>query len=266
MARQKGILKLNGTLQGISFYQRNGQDLVRVAGGPDKNKILNSPNFIRTRENNQEFGAAATIGKALRLGFTRKFSDLSDSQANTRIVKIIKEMISRGSGNRGQRIFSPVALGTMLIDFPFSNQVFFDNICLAPYTTSIHTERNEVTLTFADFNTGNMIHAPNGATHVRLINLISILSQYTFHVMTNKYVPTDAVRNSRSAFSTSDYIPLGGQVGTETVLTSTIDLGTNSLLDSSALISCVGIEFYQDLSGTKYVLSSGHAMKVQGVY
>ncbi|MDB5274483.1 MAG: hypothetical protein JWO58_2850 [Chitinophagaceae bacterium] len=266
MGRQKGILKLNGTLEGISFYQRNGQDLVRVANGPDKNKILNNPNFIRTRENNQEFGGAAMIGKALRLGVVREFSDMSDSLANSRIVKIVKEMINRGSGNRGQRAFTPVPLGPMLLNFPFSEKVSFDSICLAPYTVVVNAGRNEVTFTFADFNTGNMIHAPNGATHVRLINLISVLSQYNYNVLTKKYEPTDAIRNSMNAFSASDYMLLGGEVGAVTTLTSTIDLGSNPLLDSSALISCIGVEFYQDLGGTKYLLSSGNAMKIQGVY
>lgn len=32
MAKQKGIIKLVGTLSGINFYYRNGEVIARVAG------------------------------------------------------------------------------------------------------------------------------------------------------------------------------------------------------------------------------------------
>src|SRR4051812_5812842 len=106
MAKQKGIIKLKGSLGGITFYQRNGQDLTRETSGPTKHKIANDPNFIRTRENNQEFGGAASIGKAFRTGLVMDFKEMSDSTCTARVTKLMKQIISKGTGLRGQRDFT----------------------------------------------------------------------------------------------------------------------------------------------------------------
>jgi hypothetical protein len=38
------------------------------------------------------------------------------------------------------------------------------------------------------------------------------------------------------------------------------------MVATSALISCVGIEFYQLVSGTQYLFASNNAMKIRDVY
>ncbi|MFT7613569.1 MAG: hypothetical protein ACI9J3_002544 [Parvicellaceae bacterium] len=68
MAKQKGFIKLKGSLGGLTFYGKNGEELVRTTGGVEKSRIMKDPAFKRTRENMAEFGVSATIGKALRLG------------------------------------------------------------------------------------------------------------------------------------------------------------------------------------------------------
>ena len=55
MAKQKGILKLDGTIGGITFYKSQDGYLAREKGGVDGNRIATDPNFQRTRENGSEF-------------------------------------------------------------------------------------------------------------------------------------------------------------------------------------------------------------------
>ena len=50
MARQKGIIKLDGTIGGITFYKSQDGYLAREKGGVSADKIANDPNFQRTRE------------------------------------------------------------------------------------------------------------------------------------------------------------------------------------------------------------------------
>jgi hypothetical protein len=66
MARQKGIIKLDGTVGGITFYKSKDGYLAREKGGVSADKIANDPNFQRTRENGEEFGRA---GKADLISF-----------------------------------------------------------------------------------------------------------------------------------------------------------------------------------------------------
>mgnify|MGYP007127515140 CR=1 FL=1 len=66
MANQKGIIKIEGTVGGMTFYKKDGQYLVKEKSSISADKIANDPAFARTRENNAEFGAAGTAGKLLR--------------------------------------------------------------------------------------------------------------------------------------------------------------------------------------------------------
>ena len=53
MSRQKGIIKLSGSMDGLTFYSAYGKDLVRKSAGPSKEQIMTGDNFARTRENHQ---------------------------------------------------------------------------------------------------------------------------------------------------------------------------------------------------------------------
>jgi hypothetical protein len=265
MAKQKGIIKIKGSLGGITFYQSNGQDLSRTTNGPSKSKINNDPAFARTRENNQEFAGATAAGKALRMGLVQDFDEMADTIATARIMKMCKAAMSRAAGVRGQRPFQPVTFKDVFVNFPFSEAVSFDSIFLAPYSTVVNAGRTQVTMTIPDFNAGNSIHAPSGATHFKVINLISVLSQYTFNTTTKKYEATDAANNTKNGFAASGFIPLGTSVGAVTTIVAAITPAP-VMIPVSALISCVGIEFYQLVSGTQYLLASSNAMKIKDVF
>jgi hypothetical protein len=67
MTRQKGVFKFNWSNGGVSFY-KTAEDgyLARQKGGVDAERIKNSPEFERTRENGAEFGRAGVASKILR--------------------------------------------------------------------------------------------------------------------------------------------------------------------------------------------------------
>jgi hypothetical protein len=265
MAKQKGIIKVQGTVGGLTFYQLNGQSLLRESNGPSKDKIKNDPGFKRTRENNQEFAGSAMAGKALRMGLVQEFKDMSDSTCTARILKVCRAIISKANGIRGQRPFLPADHKDSFLFLSFNQSVSFDSLFLAPYTLDTAGTRNQLTIQVPDFNTGNLVHAPSGATHFRLVNLISALSSYQFNTTTGKYDADDTLNNSKNDFNATDYIPLGGMVGASTSLTSVL-AGAPILPPASVLVACIGIEFYQEIGGAKYLLSSGNAMKIVNVY
>lgn len=51
MAKLKGILKIEGTLDELTFYKTQDGHLVKTKGGVSAERIANDPNFQRTREN-----------------------------------------------------------------------------------------------------------------------------------------------------------------------------------------------------------------------
>jgi hypothetical protein len=265
MAIQKGIVKIKGNIGGLSFFQRNGKDLIRISYGPSKTKVANDPAFIRTKENNQEFSGAAIAGKAARRGLIANFDEMADYLVVSRMLKLCKEIISKGTGLRGQRSFAPSAFKESLLKFIFKQSISFDSIFLAPYTSFANAGKNEVTITIPDFNTRNSVNAPADATHFKIINLISVLSEYNFNVTSRKYEPLDAANNSLNAFNATDYLPIGTNIGSVTSIVATLP-GAPVLNASSVLISCIGIEFYQSVNGMQYLLASGNAMKIKDVF
>lgn len=82
MARQKGIIKLDGTIGDITFYKSQDGYLAREKGGVSADRIANDPNFQRTRENGQEFGRAGLSQ------FTRFVKDVKKADTNARLYLV----------------------------------------------------------------------------------------------------------------------------------------------------------------------------------
>src|SRR5436190_2491729 len=105
MARQKGIIKLRGTIGDITFYKTQDGHLAREKGGIDASRIKNDPAFQRTRENGSEFGRAGKAGKTLRTALRTLLMNSSDSRMVSRLtqamVKVIQadEVSERGLRN-----------------------------------------------------------------------------------------------------------------------------------------------------------------------
>ena len=94
MAKQTGIIKLKGTIGGISFYKTSDGHLAREKGGIEASRIANDPAFQRTRENGAEFGAAGKGGKVLRNAIRVLLQNAKDkrvvSRLTTDLLKIVK--------------------------------------------------------------------------------------------------------------------------------------------------------------------------------
>jgi hypothetical protein len=104
MAQQKGIIKLDGTIGGITFYKSQDGYLAREKGGVSADRIANDPNFQRTRENGAEFGRAGKAGKILRTSLRALLQNVSDSRMVSRLTKQMVKVIQMDAVNpRGER-------------------------------------------------------------------------------------------------------------------------------------------------------------------
>jgi len=98
MAKLKGILKIKGTLDDLTFYKSGKDYLVRTKGGVDGDRIANDPTFQRTRENGSEFGRSATAGKLLRTAVRNLMTNAKDRLVTSRLTNLIpRSVIQRHS-------------------------------------------------------------------------------------------------------------------------------------------------------------------------
>lgn len=104
MARLKSLLKVEGTLDGITFYKTQDGHLVRLKGGADANKIKHDPRFARTRENMQEFTLAAKVAKMFRRSVRPLIFGISDNRVSSRLTQVMSKIAKHDQVNfRGGR-------------------------------------------------------------------------------------------------------------------------------------------------------------------
>lgn len=260
-AKQRGFIKLKGSLGGLTFYQSGGDDVVKTTGGPDKEKINNDPAFKRTRENMREFSGSAQVGKAFRVGFAMFLKLMSDRYFTGRLTGLMKKINSYGSGKRGARSFSILANKASIVGLEFNNLLPLASVFFAPFTQVVDALRGKVTITIPDFSTDSYVNAPEGASHFKLVLVLGTLSDYTFVNPGIGYEAVNPALNSKSAFAMSSSIPLTGQVGNDLVLIA--DLGNGVVLPNTLAVNvALGVVFYQEINGDLYELASKNAMKI----
>ena len=170
MARQKGIIKLKGTIGDITFYKTKDGHLAREKGGIDASRIASDPAFQRTRENGSEFGRAGKAGKTLRTALRTLLLNSADSRMVSRLTQAMVKVIQADVTNvRGLRnVIDGEA--ELLVGFEFNIRGKLDTTLFAPFVGTIDRVTGEISVDLVSFVPANMIAAPIGTTHFKIIS------------------------------------------------------------------------------------------------
>lgn len=169
MARQGGILKIKGTIGGMTFYKSQDGHLVREKGGVSGERIANDPAFIRTRENGAEFGAAGTAGKMMRDALRALMMNAADNRVTSRITKLMTDILKLDlTSERGKRTpalgLQTVAGKASLNGFNFNINAILSSILFKAFTVDTGTG----VIGFTNLIPINDLAFPAGATDVRI--------------------------------------------------------------------------------------------------
>ncbi|HMZ46790.1 MAG TPA: hypothetical protein PLU36_08310, partial [Chitinophagaceae bacterium] len=240
-------------------------DFAGLVGGPTAEQIYNDSAFERTRENMSEFGGCASAGKAVRVGLSQIIKQMSDSRLTGRLTALMKQINLEDTANpRGQRSIEISAFQNLFNGFNFDRNVSLNGIFNAPYTLTNATTRDSADFVIPAFNPANLVNAPAGATHFRLVNAIVTISDWVYNPATGSYEPTDPTLNSLSDISYSAYLPLNATAPATTV-TTTLP-GAPTMTATVSVLNCVGIEFYQQVGGNYYLFAQGNALRCDTVF
>lgn len=238
MARQKGIIKLKGSIGDISFYKTQDGFLAREKSGVDAERIANDPAFLRTRENGEEFKSTAAAGKMLRDAIRPLLMNSADNRAVSRLVKLmtsIKNMDTtsvRGKRNVGAAIGSASAKA-LLKGFDFNIRSGLGTVLFKPYSVTPGTGEIKI----PSLVPINDIISPPGSTHV-------------------------SIKGSRARI---DFVSGRAEVHESNVVSLPINgLATSVVLTPAGVPSGTGtdifllqIEFFQEVNGVQYTLNNG---------
>lgn len=233
MAKQIGLLKIEGTLDGLSFYSSKNGLIVRKKAGVSSERIKNDPRFVRTRENMEEFKSAAKIGKMLRDALRPVISNVADKKVTNRLssalLKISRYDTTSIRGQRSALKGMSAAEGKILLkSFCFNEAKPLGKVLAKPL--AVNTTTGVVSL--ANFIPAEDLIFPVEATHASISSCI---------VFVNASTNTCEIRTSNvvSTASTTAVVPL--------TLTPTA-LPTGTFIK----IYMVKVEFGQLVNGVVY--------------
>ena len=238
MAKQKGIIKLEGTIGDITFYKSQDGYLAREKGGIDANRIASDPAFQRTRENGNEFGAAGKAGKMLRVALRALLQNTADNRMVSRLTQEMVKVVQADAINaRGERnVIDGEA--ELLEGFEFNKNGKLGTALYAPFAAVINRVTGLLNVDIPPYVPANMISAPGGTTHYKII---SAGAEIDFE---NE---TFVIDNNNSAILPWD-----------SVITTALNLSNAVTANSThPLFMALGIEFYQEINGVKYTLKNG---------
>jgi hypothetical protein len=238
MARQRGIIKLVGTIGDISFYKSQDGFLAREKGGVDGKRIATDAAFQRTRENGSEFGRAGKSGKLIRTAFRNLVMNVSDNRLTSRLVaEMVKVLQADITSVRGQRnVIDGEA--DLLAGFDFNRKSNLSNSLFAPYIATIDRVTGDMGVVIPGYVPAEMIAAPGGTTHYKIV---SAGAEIDFE---NETYVSDGASSVFLPWSNATTVPL--------TLTSTVTPAS-----THPLFLALGVEFYQEVNGVKYPLKNG---------
>ena len=238
MARLKGLLKIEGTLDELTFYKSQDGHLVKTKGGVSANRIASDPNFQRTRENNSEFGSMAQAGKLLRNVVRTLMMTASDGRVTARltqlmsIIKILDTTSIRGSRSVGVGIADPLALA-QLKNFNFNISAILSSILYKPYVVTPATGVIDIT----GLVPLNDIAYPAGATHLSIRGAFAVIDF--------------ANNTSEIEYTNVENLPIDGTATTVTLTPAAVPAGAGTKMYFLA------VEFFQEVNGVQYSMKNG---------
>ena len=238
MARNSSLFKIEGTLDNVTFYKSADGYFVRTKGGVSKNRIMNDPAFVRTRENGSEFGRSASSGKLLRDAVSSFVFKAKDSKLSSRLMKVMSDIKNQDLvSTRGERnVVEGLSTATgkaYLKGFDFNNRATMRSVFFSPFTVDNATG----VITITDLKPTEQIRFPEGATHFS---------------MQSGFVNLDfETGTSDITYSAVSNLLIDGTVSTVTLTPSGAPTGNG--FEFVVLL----IEFFQEVNGQQYSLNNG---------
>jgi hypothetical protein len=263
MSTQTGLIRLRGAMDGLTFYNAFGRDLVRKTSGPAKRQIMYGKNFVRTRENISEFGGCSRISKAFRTSLAQA-KHLTDGQFGNRLTKLFKLVNMEHDGPRGQRAIELSKHKDMFTNFECNLDNKLSAVFPGPFTFSHDEQRTSAVIT-VPAGQAYATKGPEGATHFRIVHAMGLVCDYGYNPKLKGYGPVEQDHVSGGVMEYSAYLSLEEVTASE--VTVALSLKTSGPIPNNiSVVQAAGICFYQALGSVYYPLKQGHALKILAVF
>lgn len=238
MAKVNSFIKIEGTLDNLTFYKGKEGYLVRTKGGVSKERIQNDPAFERTRENGSEFGQSATSGKLLRTSVRNLLLKAKDDRVTSRLtqkmtaIKNLDTISTRGNRNVSFGLLT-LEGANLLKGFDFNIRAKLSSVFFAPF--NVDTNTGEISI--QNMVPSESIAFPSGATH---ISLRAAVAKVDFELGGHDV-----------EYSTVENFPISNNAVNVSLTPAAVPAA------SGTQIHLLLVEFFQDINGIQYPLKNG---------
>ncbi|MEO8150592.1 MAG: hypothetical protein ABI723_23375 [Bacteroidia bacterium] len=242
MARQRGNLRIDGTLYDTTFYKMGNHFFSRAKRNVTKEQILNDPKFESTRRNSKEFGTASRAGKLLRDAVMDMYPGAGSSKTAQKVMQLMTALLKLdGANEKGKRnvdngIKQP-ASRALVEEFEFNDKCKVSSILRKAYETDTATGK----ITIDHLVPAKDIKAPESATHFTLKGAY-------LNIDFDKGIATIEYTNEINLCIDTLVTPI--ELKPARIPTGA---GTKFYL--------LGIEFFQMVNGVQYEMSKGLALR-----
>ena len=238
MAKQRSIIKIDGTVGDLNFYKTKNGYLVREKTSMTPERIATDHAFQRTRENGAEFGRAGKVSKLMRNAFNNVMSKAKDSNVVSRLTTLMLKVVQGDTTHaRGLRTVQDGDL-TLLQNFDFNIEGRLSTTLQVQTSATIDRVTGEMEITVPPFIPADSLKAPAGSTHFKFISGAAELD----------FADASFVQSSLSSLS----LPWDSAATSAVVLTHPLTPNT-----TKPVFLTLGVEFYQEVNGEQYALKSG---------
>ena len=262
MGKNVGVVQFTGSIGNVTGTAYNGQVYVKKKGGVKKERIETAPEFQRTRENMNEFRGVVQGSKAFLTSLAGLRRILADKMVYNRVVKVVKKIQRRSSGTRGERPIDFATYGQEMVGFQLHELNALVSLFAGKVTVNAPQSGKGAAFTVAAHNPKDMFTPPKGATHARLVGAAVLQSGLAYDDLTNSWTNMNGEAGA-TGIERSDYIDLSSDAQEAINLTATMAGVTDT--DGAAVLCIFGVEFYQKVDGTYFLLydtNGGVVLKV----
>ena len=254
----------SGSFKSIRNYRKlhDPRTYAGEKGGANRDLIMNNAAFARTRENMSEFGGCGAAVKVIRRGFLNLLPEQTDGCFTGRLMRMAKEINRRDlEGEHGRRSIIFSCGRVLLRNIVFNARVNMSEMMQCSFSCNHPVSRLSGTLSVSDLKILS-VYIPQGATHFRVQNHLSIISDWVYSDLNQRYEALSAL-NGTSAYAYSDYIPVFTTLNVDLITSFPADI---VLTEDCTVMQCVGVEFFIRSAGDVYLPLKGGCMKVGEVF
>lgn len=245
MATVKGPFEIAGSIKGVSFYTQRGSEkvIMRSKGGPDKEKITNSPKFEKLRMNQQEWSGCVKMSAALVASIfsVKRLADFNVSAAFNGIAKSIQKCDTEEALGQRRILFSQYR--NTLDGYNLNRKYPFSSVLRVSPQWSIDRENLTAEIALSRINTETqLVNFPN-LPYFRIITTLGTASDMHQTPLRNEYLPANESLHEICCVKESEWFTTESILPEQTIAISIYDELIPKMSDAVSLVLSMGVEF-----------------------